>query len=153
VRVCRGEFVSTVFQCRRPVEPGRDHQGIEDFSEIPLEISASLGLGIGHDHHQFAGHQRIDDPSSYLAFAPGLVTRVPPGAGCRTNRRCRSVSFRVHSPARESDDWNHVQKDKSTHSFPAARVRPSFPKPPGVVKCDAGESAPLLLPVLRPGRA
>ena len=42
----------------------------------------------------------------------------------------RRVSFRVHSPDREGDDWNDVLEDRSAHSLPAAQRGPSFPKPP-----------------------
>lgn len=64
-----------------------------------------------------------DDAGRHLAAIIGNASRQP---------GCRDVSFRVHLPEREGDDWNDVLKDRDEHSFPAARVQGlSVPKPPG----------------------
>ena len=43
------------------------------------------------------------------------------------------LSFRVHSPTKEGDDWNQVLKVRDKPSFPTARLRPSVTgKGPGV---------------------
>jgi hypothetical protein len=43
------------------------------------------------------------------------------------------LSFRVHSPTKEGDDWNQVLKVRDKPSFPTARSRPSVTgKRPGV---------------------
>jgi hypothetical protein len=88
-----------------------------------------------------------------IALIAASIAKMPPGSeivsamdcdragrglsqiiGCAAGQPgCRKVSFRVHSPDREGDDWNDVLKDRSTHSFPAARaLGPCFPKPPGL---------------------
>jgi hypothetical protein len=54
----------------------------------------------------------------------------------------REVSFRVHVPDREGDDWNDVLRvpgggrDRSTHSFPAGRLQVGLPKGAGPCEND-----------------
>jgi hypothetical protein len=45
---------------------------------------------------------------------------------------CRDVSFQIHLPESEGDDWNDVLKERDEHSFPAGRAGgPQVPKAPG----------------------
>jgi len=60
-----------------------------------------------------------DPAGRHLAQIVGNASRQPGS---------RDVSFRVHLPEREGDDWNDVLKDREVHSFPAVRGQTSVPK-------------------------
>ena len=63
------------------------------------------------------------DQAGHLAQIIGNACRQP---------GCRDVSYRVHLPPREDDDWNDVLKDRNALSFPAGPTQgPALPKPPG----------------------
>src|SRR5438270_10608444 len=61
-----------------------------------------------------------DDAGRHLAQIIGSAAAQP---------GCRDVSFRVHLPEREGDDWNEVLKVREARSFPAGRMQTAIPRP------------------------